>query len=125
MSQTISIANKPEGNGGQPKSRSHKPEGNGAASVSRSHKPEISDNVLWRRDGQDDQIIVASREGLPLPLILNPTASWIFSLCNGRNTLEGIAQILCDKSDAQDFSAVLGDVKRQVEFFLDKGIVEI
>ena len=29
---------KPEGNAGQPKSRSHKPEGNGAASASRSHK---------------------------------------------------------------------------------------
>jgi hypothetical protein len=111
MSQTISIANKPEGDG--------------AASNSRSHKPKIPDNVIWRRDGEDDQIIVASREGLALPVILNPTASWIFSLCNGRNTLEGIARILCDKSDARDFSAVLEDVKRQVEYFLDKGLLEI
>lgn len=93
--------------------------------ISIANKPKISDNVLWRRDGQDDQIIVASREGLALPVIINPTASWIFSLCSGKNTLEEIAQILCDKSDAQDFSVVLEDVKRQVEYFLDKGLVEI
>lgn len=116
MSQTISIANKPRpfGKSGR---KGNPPKGRG--------KPKISDNVLWRRDGQDDQIIVASRGGLALPVILNPTASWIFSLCNGRNALEEIAQIICDKSDARDFLAVLEDVKRQVEYFLDKGLVEI
>ena len=144
MSRTISIASKPEGDGAASNSRSHKPEGDGAASDSRSHrpqghglasssqshkieghKPKIAENIVWRRDGEADQLIIVSREDLPLPLILNPTAAMIFSLCDGRHSLENIAERLCQEYNQDDFSLALEDVKKQIEYFVRKGIVDI
>lgn len=92
--------------------------------ISIANRPKILDNVNWRADGEDNQIIILSKEGLPLPLILNISASKIFLLSNGKNTLEDITQALCDEFAVDDFSAVLKDVKEQVGDFLSKGIVE-
>lgn len=88
-------------------------------------KPIISQDVSWRRDGEKEQLIVLSKEGLPLPMILNISSARIFSLCTGENSLEEIAQKICDEFSVEDFSMVLEDVKRQVDEFLNKGIVEI
>jgi len=111
MSQTVSITNKPEGNG--------------LASDSQSPKPKISDNVLWRRDGEDNQLIVLSKEDMPLPLILNLTAARIFLLCNGENSLEDIARGLGEEFGREDYAGILDGVKKQVGYFLDRGIVEV
>lgn len=99
MFQKISIANKIEG-----------------------YKPKIAENIVWRRDGEADQLIIVSKEDLPLPLILNPTAAMIFSLCDGRHSLENIAERLCAEFNQDDFSLVLEDVKKQIEDFADKCI---
>lgn len=88
-------------------------------------KPKILDKVKWRWDGEENQIILLSKEDLALPLILNPTAAKIFSLCNDKNTLEDIARILCVEFGLDDFDMILEDVKGQIEYFLDKGIVEV
>ena len=130
MSRTISIASKPEGDGAASDSRSHRPQGHGLASSSQSHKieghkPKIAENIVWRRDGEADQLIIVSREDLPLPLILNPTAAMIFSLCDGRHSLENIAESLCQEYNQDDFSLALEDVKKQIEYFVRKGIVDI
>ena len=93
--------------------------------ISIANKPKILYNVSSRADGEDSQIVILSKEGLPLPLILNLTAGKIFLLCNGKNTLEDIAQALCAEFAVEDFSAVLEDVKGQIEYFLTKEIVEI
>ena len=111
MFQTISIASKPAGDG--------------AASDSRSHRPKIADNISWRRDGEADQLIIVSKEDLPLPLILNPTAALIFSLCDGRHSLEKIAERLCAEFNQDDFSLALEDVKKQIEHFVAKCIVSV
>lgn len=92
--------------------------------ISIANKPKILADVSWRKDGEKDQIIVLSKETLALPLILNPTASKIFLLCNGKNSLEAIAEKLCDEFGLEDFSMVLKDVKEQVEYFINKGIAE-
>lgn len=86
-------------------------------------RPEISDAVIWRRDGENNQIILLSKEDLALPLILNLTAARIFSLCNGKNTPEDIAGRLCAESGISDFEMVLKDVKKQVKYFYERGIV--
>ncbi len=91
--------------------------------ISIVNSPKRSDDVVWRRDGEDEQIIVLSKEEFPLPVILNPAASRIFLLCDGKNTLEDIAQALMREFDLEDFSVAVADVKRQIEYFLDKGIV--
>src|SRR3989338_8392973 len=93
--------------------------------ISIVNKPKISDGVSWRWDGEDEQIIVLSKEGLALPLILNPTAALIFSLCDNNNTLEDIARQLCDKLGLDDFEMVLQDVKEQVEYLINKNIVQV
>lgn len=93
--------------------------------ISIANKPAVSGAVSWRRDGENNQIVVLAKEGLPLPLILNSTAARIFSFCNGKNTLEDIARQLCDEFGLEDFKMVLEDVKSQVEYFFDKGIVQI
>ncbi len=129
MSQTTSIANKhrPAGDG----AASNRPEGHGAASNSRSHsrshshRPKIAENIVWRRDGEADQLIIVSREDLPLPLILNPTAAKIFSLCDGRHSLENIVERLCQEFNQDDLSLALEDVKKQIEYFKDKCIVSV
>ena len=91
--------------------------------ISIVNKPRVLDNVIWRWDGERDQIIVLSKEGLALPLILNPTSARIFSLCNGKNTLEDIARNLCEEFGLDDLKMVLNDVQEQVKYFADKGIV--
>ena len=83
--------------------------------ISIASKPKILDNVAWRRDGEKEQIIVLSKEGLALPLILNPTAAKIFSLCNGKNSLEDMATELCAEFGLEDFKMVLKDVKYSVK----------
>lgn len=93
--------------------------------ISIVNKPKILDNIIWRRDGEDDRIIVLSREDMALPLILNPSAAMIFSLCNGNNTLEDIAKALSDEFGLDDFKIALEDVRGQIEYFLDKKIVQI
>ena len=92
--------------------------------LSIANRPRICDNLRWRRDGEDEQIIILSKEEFPLPLILNPTASRIFLLCDGEHTVEDIAQALCDEFDMEDFSIVLEDVKKQAGYFSDKGILK-
>lgn len=92
--------------------------------ISITNRPKVLNGVIWRRDGENDQIIILSREGLALPLILNPSAARIFSLCNGENTLEDIANNLCAEFGLDDFRMVLKDVRIQVEYFIKKTIVK-
>lgn len=93
--------------------------------ISIANKPKTSDEVIWRKDGEDNQIILLSREGLALPLMLNPTAARIFLLCNGENTFEEIAKSLCAEFGLDDFAMIFKDVTKQVEFFLEKEVVRI
>lgn len=93
--------------------------------ISIANRPKILDDVIWRRDGEANQIILLSKEGLPLPIMLNPTAARIFLLCNGKNTLEDIAKALCEEFALEDFNAILKDTKGQIEYFVDKAIVKV
>lgn len=93
--------------------------------VSIANRPKISDNLVWRRDGEDNQLIVLSKEDMSLPLILNLTAARIFLLCNGENSLEDIARGLAEAFGREDYAGILDGVKRQVGYFLDRGIVGV
>lgn len=93
--------------------------------ISIANKPRIAPDVLWRRDGDENQIIIVSREDLPLPLILNATAARIFSLCDGEHSVEDMAEILRSELRLPDGSQILEDVKKQAEYFLQKRIVEV
>lgn len=88
------------------------------------NRPERVDDIIWRRDGEEDQIIILSRDGFSLPIILNPTAVRIFLFCDGKNSLEDIACSLCEEFSLDDFAAVLSDVKEQVDDFIKRGILK-
>ncbi len=92
--------------------------------ISIANKPKKREDIIWRTDGENNQIILVSKEDLALPLMLNLTAAKIFLLCDGKNTIEHIADSLCAEFMVKDFDMVLGDVRTQVEYFVDKGIVE-
>lgn len=93
--------------------------------ISIANKPKIAPDVLWRRDGDANQIIIVSREDLPLPLILNATAARIFSLCDGEHSVEDMAEILRSEFRLPEGPQILEDVKKQAEYFLQKRIVEV
>ena len=105
-------------------STANKPEGNGAASASRSRKPKKAGGLSWRKDGEREQIVILSKEDFALPLILNFSAARIFLLCNGRNSLLGIAQLLAKEFKRKNYARILDDVKKQVGYFFKKGIVK-
>jgi hypothetical protein len=93
--------------------------------ISTGSRPKIINDVVWRRDGEDDQIIILSRENLPLPVILNPTAARIFSLCDREHSVQDIARSLAEEFLDADLDEVLRDVQQQLEYFLEKGIIEV
>jgi hypothetical protein len=86
--------------------------------------PKKADELVWRQDGEEEQIIVLSKDGFSLPIILNPTAAKIFLLCDGNNSLEDIAGNLCDEFNLDDFSLALSDVQQQIKDFTERGIIK-
>lgn len=89
------------------------------------NKPRRINDVNWRLDGEKDQIIILSKDGFALPVILNPTAARIFLLCNGENSLQDITYSLCKEFKFDDFAVVLEDVKKQIDDFVEQAIVEV
>lgn len=91
--------------------------------ISITDKPRKDDTLRWRLDGEEDQIIVLSKENLPLPIILNSTAARIFLLCDGNNSVEKITGSLCSEFNMNDFNSVLTDVQSQIENLIKKGVI--
>ncbi len=79
--------------------------------------PKIKDDVLWRRDGEDDQIILAKAVYGAI-FILNPTSAFIFEHCNGENDPEKILQLLSEECSTppeeirKDFYKALKKIRR-------------
>lgn len=91
--------------------------------ISITDKPKRDDNLKWRIDGEENQIIVLSKENLPLPLILNSTAARIFLLCDGKNSVEKITGSLCTEFNLNDFNSVLTDVQSQIQDLIKRGVL--
>ncbi len=79
--------------------------------------PKIRDDVLWRRDGEDDQIIL-SKTGYGAIFILNPTSAFIFERCNGETNPEDILNKLSEECNMpveeirKDFYKALKKIRR-------------
>ena len=54
---------------------------------------------------------------------LNPVAAWIFDLCDGSNSVAGIAAAIAEKTN-QEQAAVLTDVKQQLVLFRETGLLD-
>jgi hypothetical protein len=86
-------------------------------------KPKRDDNIIWRVDGEEDQIVILSREDFALPVILNSTAAKIFLLADGGNSIQQIADSLCREFIIDDQTNVLADVKELVGDLTARGIL--
>ena len=77
-------------------------------------KPLVENNILWRKDGEkEDLVILASCNGGPIRF-LNPIGSLILELSNGKNTVEVIIEQIIENYDCKDKKIV----ERDVEIFL-------
>jgi Coenzyme PQQ synthesis protein D (PqqD). len=54
---------------------------------------------------------------------LNPVAAWIFDLCDGSNSVAGIAAAIAEKTN-QEQADVLTDVKQQLVLFRETGLLD-
>lgn len=79
--------------------------------------PKIKDDVLWRRDGEDDQIILAKAVYGAI-FILNPTSAFIFEHCSGERDPEKILHLLSEECSIpveeirKDFYKALKKIRR-------------
>lgn len=89
-----------------------------------TNKPKRADNIIWRLDGEKNQICILSKDGFVLPLILNYSAAKIFFLCDGKNSVEDIANSLCREFKSDVFTTLLEDVREQIKDFIKRGVVQ-
>lgn len=96
-----------------------------SVAISIMSRPEREDDLRWRRDGEEDQIVILHKDEFPLPQILNPTAAEIFLQCDGKKTVEEIVEAVSSKFNVDDLEALTSEVKRCITRFRDKGIVKV
>lgn len=70
-----------------------------------------------------DETLLYSAEGQAIH-VLNPTAKRIWDLCDGEHTAEDIEQALRASFSIAAEHDVMGDIRRTLEVFADKGLLQ-
>lgn len=96
-----------------------------SATISILSKPKKTEDMRWRVDGEDDQIIIVHRDNFALPRILNPVAAKIFLLSDGNKTIEEIISMIRDKFEPAGADKVSSEVTECVSLFVEKGILTL
>jgi len=82
--------------------------------INKSYIPKLNSDILWRRDGAEDEIVVlASFKGGPIRF-LNPVGGMILELSNGQNSVEDIVNYI--ESNYQDVP--IKTVEKDIFLFL-------
>ena len=81
-------------------------------------------NVKWRWDGEEGKHILVGVPKTKSAHLLNPTGAKIFSLCNGKRTVEDITQILIEEFP-QATERIRSDVLRFFDYLVALDIVQI
>ena len=71
--------------------------------------------------GEDGRQVRQNRTGGVYEL--TPVAAWIFDLCDGSNSVAGIAAAIAEKTN-QDQADILTDVKQQLVLFRETGLLD-
>jgi len=80
-------------------------------------------NVKWRWDGEDGQhitLLLPDKSGTVY--FLNPTAAFIFIMCDGKNTVNDIVQLISERYK-ESADRVLRDVEAFLIYLEDLGLV--
>lgn len=88
--------------------------------MSENLKPKQKTNLI--NQDVDGESLILNNQGAEIHQ-LNEVASLIWSSCNGQNTLQGIAAILCEKYDVSETEA-LADVTLVINQFIEKELLE-
>jgi coenzyme PQQ biosynthesis protein PqqD len=81
-------------------------------------------DILWRWDGKNSDIIIAMSSETYDIEILNPTASEIFSLCNGKRSILEIIEELNSRFTSVDTN-IEGDVIACILELRKKGLIDL
>jgi hypothetical protein len=78
--------------------------------INKDIRPKLNSDILWRRDGADDELVVlASCNGGPIRF-LNPVGAMIIKLSNGKNTFEDIVEVIESSFEVADKKTIENDV---------------
>ena len=92
--------------------------------MTNSHlKPLVSNDILWRRDGEENELVIlASCNGGSIRF-LNPVAGLILELSNGKNTVDDIVDHIMKNYDCADKANVEKDVNMFLKILVENGVV--
>ena len=82
-----------------------------------------SKDILWRWDGENSDIIIAMSPETYDIEILNPSASQIFSLCDGKRSISEIIEELNSRFTSVE-SNIEGDVIACIVELRKKGLID-
>lgn len=79
-------------------------------------------NLRWRWEGKNNDFIIYQHPVTAFLDMLNPVAAKIFCFCNGKNTIEDIADLLMKEFKGADKETIIQDVKNFVEHMVKEEI---
>ena len=92
--------------------------------MNKNMKPKISKDIVWKKEGKNGELLsLTSWLGGPI-LLLNPVASKIVILSNGKNTIEQIATNICKSFEDTDLNRITKDLEKFFIVLQDKKIIE-
>lgn len=86
-------------------------------------KPKVSNDILWRKDGGENELVIlASCNGGPIRF-LNPVAGSILELSNDKNSIDDIVDCIMNNYDCDDKAKVEKDVNMFIKILKKNGVV--
>lgn len=82
--------------------------------------PTRKNDVISKKIGEEIAIYDPENK---LIHVVNETANFFLTLCNGSNTLKDIEKIICDTYEVSVSDNVSFDIQRTLEKFLELGII--
>lgn len=92
--------------------------------ISKKSKPKICKDIVWKEEGEKGVTIsLASYLGGSIRF-LNPTASKIIKLSDGKHTVEDIIDDITNSFEDADRNNVEKDVEKFLRMLIEKKIIE-
>jgi hypothetical protein len=92
--------------------------------INKDIKPELSKDIVWKEEGSKGETIsLASYLGGPIRF-LNPVASIIIKLSNGKNSIDDIIKEICKTFEDSDPQIVKKDVEKFLKNLEKKEIIK-
>jgi methyltransferase-like protein len=92
--------------------------------IDRNLKPKLAKDIVWKEEGENGEIIsLASYIGGPIRM-LNPVASKIIKLLDGKHTVKEIINEIVESFEDVDYDTAEKDVLEFLEELKQKRIID-